>query len=304
LTPQVADARLLELAPGRRLRTRLAGLFLFLPLLARLAWPRLVEQAAYPGSAMIPAASALLGLLALKLLDKERRRHSDDLNFDEAAGLFCGPNVLPKKSFMSEYSYRTGRDNQRRLLLGWTRGLSALLFPQADTFSLDFHPIPHRGEDPALERPYVSTQGRARPSVLSFFALEQDSRVLCYANANLTRAEQAAEPYRFVEFWREVSGQDPAWLYFDSRVTTYEEPSRLNQRQIPFITIRRRGSALMRRLRPLPVCVPGAGRSSARPNAATSTSAMSMSGCGYAVTAGRSARWPSMAWARRNRHCC
>jgi hypothetical protein len=138
------------------------------------------------------------------------------------------------------------------LLLGWVAALSALLFPQADTFSLDFHPIPHRGEDPPLERQYVSTQGRARPSVLSFFALEQDRRVLCYANANLSRAEQAGEPYRFVEFWHEVTGKDPAWLYFDSRVTTYEELNRLNQRQVQFITIRRRGSSLMRRLQELP----------------------------------------------------
>jgi len=39
--------------------------------------------------------------------------------------------------------------------------------------------------------------------VLAYFALEHGSRVLCYANANLTRAEQAAETSRFVEFWRE-----------------------------------------------------------------------------------------------------
>ena len=45
----MADARLLELAPGRRVRTRLAGLFLFLPLLARLGWPQLVGRAGYPG---------------------------------------------------------------------------------------------------------------------------------------------------------------------------------------------------------------------------------------------------------------
>jgi hypothetical protein len=29
--------------------------------------------------------------------------------------------------------------------------------------------------------------------VLSFFAQEQESRVLCYANANLTRRDQAGE---------------------------------------------------------------------------------------------------------------
>ena len=252
MTPATADARLLDLASDRRLRTRLAGLFLFLPLLARLGLPQLLARAAYPGSDRIPATSALLSLLALKLVDKERRSHTDDLNCDEAAGLFAGLNVLPKKSFLTEYSYRTSRDNQWVLLRGWVAGLAALLFPQAEAFSLDFHPIPHRGEDPPLERQYVSLQGRARPSVLAYFALEHGSRVLCYANANLTRAEQAAETSRFVEFWREATGRQPRWLYFDSRVTTYEELNRLNQRGVRFITIRRRGRGLLRRLHAVP----------------------------------------------------
>ena len=220
MTPATADARLLDLAPDRRLRTRLAGLFLFLPLLARLGLPQLLARAAYPGSDRIPATSALLSLLALKLVDKERRSHSDDLNCAEAAGLFAGLNVRPKKSFLAEYSYRTSRENQRALLRGWVAGLAALRCPQAEAFALDFHPIPHRGGDAPLERPYVSLQGRARPSVLAYFALEHGSRVLCYANANLTRAEQAAETSRFVEFWREATGRQPRWLYFDSRVTT------------------------------------------------------------------------------------
>lgn len=230
----------------------MAGAFLFLPLLARLRVDQLVQRAGYPGSAMIPAPAALLSLLTLKLLDKERRSHVNDFNFDEALGLFAGLNVLPKKSFLTEYSYRCDRPQQRALLAGWVAGLSGLLFAPADTFSLDFHPIPYRGEATGLERHYIPLSGKASPSVLSFFALEQDSRVLCYANADLTRAEQPGEVLRFVEFWQELTGADPAWLYFDSKVTTYPELSRLNRRGVWFVTIRRRGTAVVRRLRQLP----------------------------------------------------
>ena len=201
---------------------------------------------------MIPAASALLGLLALKLLDKERRSHADDFGFDEALGLFAGLNVLPKKSFMTEYSYRATRAHQRALLAGWVRALSGLLFPAGRAFSLDFHPIPYRGDPAGLENHHIPLAGRASPSVLSFFALEQESRVLCYANANLTRAEQASEVMRFVEFWHELAGSDPEWLYFDSKVTTYPELARINARGVNFVTIRRRGSAVVQRLRGLP----------------------------------------------------
>src|SRR5262249_10216959 len=223
-----------------------------LPLLAQVRFDQLVGQAGYPGSRMVPACCALLRLLALKLLDKERRSHIDDLNFAEALGLFAGRNGLPKKSYATAYSYRTARANQRALLAGWVRALSGLLFPRAEAFSLDFHAVPYRGDDAGLDTHYIPRRGKAGTSVLTFFALENDSRVLCYANANLTRADQPGEPMRFVDFWHELTGSDPAWLYLDSRVMTYPELSRLNQRGIWFVTIRRRGVALLRRLAGLP----------------------------------------------------
>lgn len=249
---EVADRQALSLEPERRLRTRVAGLFLFLPLLARLRFDQLVERADYPGSEMVPAHCAILSLLALKLLDKERRSHISDFNFEEAVGLFAGLNVLPKKSFATDYSYRTQRVHQEKLLSGWVAALAPLLFPEAGRFSLDFHPIPFRGDDSGLDKHYIPQRGRAGPSVLTFFAQEQKSRVLCYANANLTRADQPHELLRFVEFWHALMGRDPEWLYFDSKLVPYRELSRVNKRGIHFVTIRRRGVAILRRLQKVP----------------------------------------------------
>jgi hypothetical protein len=216
-------------------------------LLTRVAFDVLVAEAGYPGSEMIPAPSAVLALLVLKLLDKERRSHIDDFNTDEALGLFAGLNVLPKKSFATAYSYRAGRAQQLGLMQGWVKALAPLMFPEAEGFSLDFHPIPYRGDPAGLDRHYLPRRGKAGPSVLTFFALEQKGRCLCYANANLTRADQRGEVMRFVDFWHAVAGSDPKWLYFDSRVADYSELSRINGRGIHFVTIRRRGAALLRR---------------------------------------------------------
>jgi hypothetical protein len=242
----------LKLTPGHTCYTRVAGIFLFLPLLARLRFDQLVADAGYAGSEMIPAFSALLSLLALKLLDKERRSHIDDFNFDEAMGLFAGLNILPKKSFATAYSYRTTRDLQERLLTGWVKALSPILFPDAGTFSLDFHPIPFRGDPSGLERHFLPRRGKAGPSVLTFFALEHESRCLCYSNANVTRAEHHGELMRFVEFWEALSGRRPEWLYLDSKVVDYPELDRVNKLGIHFVTIRRRGAAIIRRLKALP----------------------------------------------------
>lgn len=197
---------------------------------------------------MVPADAALLSLLTLKLVDKERRSHIDDFNFEEALGLFAGLNVLPKKSFATDYSYRTQRQHQQKLLAGWIKGLSPPLLPEARSFALDFHPIPYRGEDAVLENHYLPCRGQASPSIQSFFAQEHENRVFCYANANLTRDEQPGEVLRFVEFWHGLTGHDPEWLYFDSKLTTYPELSRLNERGVFFVTIRRRGAGLLQQL--------------------------------------------------------
>ncbi len=238
----------MSLKPGRRLHTPCAGVFLFLPLLAQLRFDRLVDRSDYPGTMMVPAASALLSLLTLKLLDKERLSHVDDFNCDEALGWFAGLNILSKKSFCTDYSYRTTRNQQVQLLEGWVAALSPLLFPDADSFSLDFHAIGHRGEGTDLENHFQPRRGKAGPSVLTFFAMERKSRVFCYANANLTRAQQPGEVLKFVEFWRQLMGKSPRWLYFDSKLTTYEELARLTKQRVWFVTIRRRGTGILKRL--------------------------------------------------------
>jgi hypothetical protein len=152
----------------------------------------------------------------------------------------------------TDYSYRTERTQQLGLLQGWVKILAPLMFPAAEGFSLDFHPIPYRGDPAALDRHYLPRRGQAGTSVLTFFAWEQSSRCLCYANANLTRGDQHGELMRFVEFWHEVAGSDPRGLSFDSKVVDSPELSRLNQRKIHFVTIRRRGTAILRHLEKQP----------------------------------------------------
>jgi len=110
--------------------------------------------------------------------------------------------------------------------------------PLASTFCLDFHPIPYRGDPTGLDTHYIPQRGQAGTSVLTFFAHEPDRRVLCYANANLTRTEQPGELMRFVEFWHAITGHNPQWLYFDSKLVPYTELSRVNQLGIWFVTYR------------------------------------------------------------------
>ena len=110
---------------------------------------------------MVPATSALLSLLVLKLLDKERRSHINDFNFDEAVGLFAGLNVPPKKSYATDYSYRTIRDHQQKLL-GLDRRYSTFVV------SASQHLLPGLSPDPVSGRchragPALLCPGGAKP---------------------------------------------------------------------------------------------------------------------------------------------
>jgi len=63
----VADIQALSLERGRRLITRHAGIFLFLPLLSKLRFDRMVDASGYAGTQMIPPANALLSLKMFRL---------------------------------------------------------------------------------------------------------------------------------------------------------------------------------------------------------------------------------------------
>ncbi|MDA2933617.1 transposase, partial [Acidobacteria bacterium AH-259-D05] len=120
------------------------------------------------------------------------------------------------------------------------------------SFNLDFHAIPHRGDQAILEKHYVSRRSRREPSLLVFLVQDQDSHVLCYADATVRQDDAAEQILRFVDYWEENRGTLPPYLVFDSRLTTYAVLDRLDQQGILFITLRRRGAALMRRLKALP----------------------------------------------------
>ncbi len=240
----IADVRSFSLAP-RSFTTRCGGLFLFLPDLARLEVDQLAKAARLPGSKKIPAAHALRACLALKLWSLERKNHVMALAADEGLGLFSGLNVTPKKSYFSEYSSRTTHSTTTRLLAAWHNHLSGdNLFP-GKSFNLHFHSVPAYGEDPIIERHYVSMRSRRQPSVLVFLAQDDDSRAFCYSNADLRKGEEAEEIFRFVEFWKKTHGKLPPHLVFDSKLTTHPNLVRLDRMGITFITLRRRSPKLL-----------------------------------------------------------
>jgi hypothetical protein len=248
----VADVRQLDLTP-RSFRTKFGGLFLFLPYLISARLDSIVTRCGLPGSKMIPAACAVRSLLALKLFGNARHSHVMSSVLDEGLALFAGLNVVPKRSFLTEYSCRIEPTCYPMLMRSWFDAVSGAGLRRGNSFDLDFHTIPFHGEDALIEKHYVSKRSRRQKGILAFLAQDAETRVFCYANAELRKDQQNDEILRFVEFWKTRTGRLPEELIFDSKLTTYSNLSVLNRMGIKFITLRRRSKKLMERTARAPV---------------------------------------------------
>jgi transposase len=254
------DTRLLRAAKldfatwPAKVETGKAGLLLLVPDLVELGLPALVNHAGYPGTRVVPAVSWLLSLLALKLTRTRRVSHVDDLLLaDPAASLFAGLATLPKKSALTDYSYRTSHENQRAFLaaLDTTMIQGGLATSEDAIFDLDFHAVMHWGRDPVLEKHYVPTRSQRARSVLTFFAQDTGTHNLVYANADLVKATQAREVIAFCDHWKQVSGTDPRMLIMDQKVTTQPVLGELDARGVKFLTLRMRSPALVTQINAL-----------------------------------------------------
>jgi len=243
-TADVADVRHLDLSP-RQFRTQFGGLFLFLPALAAVRLDQLLQRAGLPGSQMIPAGQAVRALLALKLFGNARHTHVMSSVLDEGLALFAGLNVVPKRSFLTEYSCRIDPACYPRLMQRWFDAVGKLGLPRGTSFDVDFHTIPFHGDDALVEKHYVSKRSRRQKGLLAFLAQDAATRVFCYANAELRKEQQSDEVLQFVAFWKRRTGDLPEELIFDSKLTTYANLNRLNRMGVQFITLRRRSPKLL-----------------------------------------------------------
>ena len=231
---------------GMSVASDLAGIFAFVPFIELLGLPALVSAGRLPGSKSIPALQYFLSFLALKLAGTERLSHTNDHNFDAGLGLFAGLNVLPKCTAMSTYAYSLNEPALNRLQRGVARAGQRLRLYTADTINLDFHAVPHWGDESVLDKHWVGARNKGIKSALTLFTQDCTSKLILYTQADIRRREADDQVLAFVRFWRSLAKSVAPTLVFDSRFTSYPQLARLDRQGIRFITLRRRGAELIR----------------------------------------------------------
>lgn len=244
--PEVSSRLAAEEMTGMSVHSDLAGVFAFAPFIELLGLPGLVAGGRLPGSKPIPALQYFLSFLALKLVGTERLSHIDDHNFDAGLGLFAGLNVLPKCTAMSTYAYSLNEPVIDRLQRGVAKAGQRQGLYTADTINLDFHAVPHWGDESVLDKHWVGARNKGIKSALTLFAQDCTSKLILYTQADIRRREADDQVLAFVRFWRSIAKSVTPTLVFDARFTSYSQLARLDRQNIRFITLRRRGVSLIR----------------------------------------------------------
>lgn len=230
---------------GQQLISSSAGLFLFAPFLAQFDLDPIIQSAGLPGSQIIPAKSYLLSFLALKLLGTERYAHVGDHAFDPGLGAFAGLNVIPKCTDLSTYSYSLDEVHLLRLQEAFVKQGHRLRLYDGKIINLDFHTVPHYGEESILEEHWAGARGKTMKGALTLFAQDADTKLMLYTTADIRRSEANDQVFAFLSFWKNVHRGLKPTLVFDSKFTGYAQLSKLNQQNIKFLTLRRRGENLI-----------------------------------------------------------
>lgn len=243
--PAVSETVTVNELEGKRFDCDAAGAFLFAPFIEKLDIKKIVSAAGLPGSKVITATSYFLSFLALKLIGTERYAHVGDHAFDPGLGLFARLNALPKCTAMSTYSYGLDSVHLLGLQKAFVKQASKLGLYDKKIVNLDFHTVPHFGDESVLEEHWAGARSKRMKGALTLFAQDATSKLILYTAADIKRDEADDQVLNFLSFWKKIHrGMKPTFV-FDSKFTTYAKLSELNAQGIKFITLRRRGKKLL-----------------------------------------------------------
>jgi len=232
-----------------KFHSRSTGIFAFIPYIEKYGIDKAIENSSYPSTKSINKMSSILSFIALKLSNVKRYSDDDMWCMDRGLGLFAGLNVLPKSAWLSSYSSRVTKQMNKDFLKSihniWCK--NGLL---SDTCNLDFTTIPYWGDDKHLENNWSGKRNKALSSMLAVLAQDPDSGIIDYGDTDVMHKNESNVVLEYLDFYKknQQGSQDLKYLVFDSKFTNYQNLSKLDDQDINFITIRRRGKSIIEQI--------------------------------------------------------
>lgn len=237
-----------------RIDTPVVGVFFFIPYIIESGIIDIVKQAKLPASSVIGSVQACLSMLMLKLIGNERLSHMENYDKEMGLGVFAALNVLPKNTYMSTYSCLSSTE----LLMEFQKQIVTVLqqkyplFYNGDYINLDFHSIPHYGDQSNMENVWCGAKSKTMKGADTVIAQDAQSNLILYTKADILRREESQEVLNFVHYWKQVNGSVDQTLVFDCKFTKYEVLDQLTDDHVKFITLRKRDKKLIAQIQEVP----------------------------------------------------
>ncbi len=223
------------------------GIYFFLPYILESGIIDIVKGCNLPASTDINSVQAALSMLALKLIGNQRLSQMDQYDHEPGLGIFAGLNLLPKSTYMCTYSCRTSEsmlyEFQERLIKHF-KGIYPDFY-NGDYINLDFHSIPHYGDESNMEKLWCGSRGKSMKAANTVFAQDSKSNAILYTRSDILRREESKEIKKFITYWRKVNGSIDETLVFDCKFTKYKVLDELTDDGIKFITLRKRSQKIL-----------------------------------------------------------
>ena len=232
----------------------LAGCFFFIPYILESGIIDIVKECEMPDSSDIGSTQACLSMLLLKLMGRKRLSHIGTYDREPGLGIFAGLNVLPKPTYMNTYSCRCSESQvmtlQSKVITCLKKRYPGLY--SSDYINLDFHSIPHFGDESEMEKVWCGARGKTMKGANTVFIQDSQSNTILYTRADILRHEEADEVKKFVTYWKNINGRVNETLVFDCKLTAYRVLDELEDDKIKFITLRKRYARLIKDTLDLP----------------------------------------------------
>ena len=226
---------------------KVAGIFLFLPYIIESGILEIIKDCDLPESSDIKKYQAGLSMLLLKLIGSKRLSHIKQFDSEPGFGIFAGLNIPPKSTYLCSYSCRTTEKGlmefQRKIIEHFGK-----LYPElyeGKTINLDFHSIPHFGDESQMENIWCGARNKVLKGANTFFASDGESDSIIYSRADIKRSESSEEIENFINYWVNIKGIVNETLVFDSKLTRYDILNKLDKNNVKFITLRRRSRKII-----------------------------------------------------------
>lgn len=230
------------------------GVFFFIPYILESGILELLQKCKLPESSDIGSLQACLSMLLLKLIGSKRLTHIGAYDQEPGFGVFAGLNVLPKPTYINTYSCRCTEpqlmDLQSKIISLFNKRYPG--FYNSNYINLDFHSIPHFGDESEMEKIWCGSKGKTMKGANTILASDGESNAVLYTRADILRSEEAQEVKKFISYWKNIKNNVNETLVFDCKFTTYTILDELESDKIKFITLRKRYASLVTKTLKLP----------------------------------------------------